>query len=195
MTEASEDGMDGRVVAALIVAAAFSGWGVWYAGRALRLWRRFGSEGLVMRAETKQPATAHIDVALTVAGDRDSAPPCRPLPSQWAERDTCDQPWLDTEQLPEGSASVVVKAWARGRTCAMCRGPITESWFAGRHIALLEPTGMTREWVDVGADRLALALATSLPLCWNCHVAATFRRLHPELVTDRDDSTIHVKQD
>jgi len=54
---------------------------------------------------------------------------------------------------------------------------------------------MTREWVDVGADRLALALATSLPLCWNCHVAATFRRTHPELVTDRDDRTVQVKQD
>ena len=39
---------------------------------------------------------------------------------------------------------------------------------------------------------MPLALATSLPLCWNCHVAATFRRMHPELVTDRDDSTIHV---
>ena len=32
-----------------------------------------------------------------------------------------------------------------------------------------------------------LALATSLPMCWNCHVAESFRRLHPELVTDRDD--------
>ena len=94
--------------------------------------------------------------------------------------------------MPEEPASAVVKEWARGRACAMCRGPVTESWFAGHHIALLEPTGMTREWVDVGADRLALALATSLPLCWNCHVAATFRRTHPELVTDRDDSTVHV---
>jgi hypothetical protein len=182
-------------MAALIVAAAFSGWGVWYAGRAFRRWRRFGHERPVMTLETRQPATTHIDVALTIASETGLAPASRQSCSSSAEDAAGDQPYLEPAHLPEGSASVVVKEWARGRTCAMCRGPVTESWFAGHHIALLEPTGMTREWVDVGADRLALALATSLPLCWNCHVAATFRRMHPELVTDRDDSTIHVKQD
>jgi hypothetical protein len=191
-----EDGMDERVIAALIVVAAFSGWGVWYAGRAFRPWRRFGSERLTTRPGTKQPAAARIDVALAVASDRGLAPAFHQSGSEHAEeRSAPDQPSPETEQLPEASPSVVVKEWARGRTCAMCRGPVTESWFAGHHIALLEPTGMTREWVDVGADRLALALATSLPLCWNCHVAATFRRTRPELVTDRDDSTVHVKQD
>jgi len=188
--------MDGRVMAALIVAAAFSGWGVWYAGRAFRRWRRFGSECPVLTLETRQPATVHIDVALSsVATDSGSAPASHQSRSPSVEAVACDQSGLETAHLPEGSASAVVKEWARARTCAMCRGPVTESWFAGHHIALLEPTGMTREWVDVGADRLALALATSLPLCWNCHVAATFRRMHPELVTDRDDTTIHVKQD
>lgn len=188
--------MDERVMAALIVAAAFSGWGVWYAGRAFRVWRRFGSERLVTRPEPKQPAAAHIDVALAVASGSGSAPASRQSGSHRAEeRGACDEASLETAHLPEAPASAVVKQWARSRTCALCRGPVTESWFAGHHIALLEPTGMTREWVDVGADRLALALATSLPLCWNCHVAATFRRTHPELITDRDDSTIHVKQD
>jgi len=187
--------MDGQVMAALIVAGAFAGWGVWYAVRAFLLWRRLGGERLVTCPETNQPASVHIDVALAVTSESGSAPAPLESCSKLAERGACNQPCLEAAYLPEASASTVVKEWARDRTCAMCRGPVTESWFAGHHIALLEPTGMTREWVDVGADRLALALATSLPLCWNCHVAATFRRLHPELVTDRDDSTIHVKQD
>jgi hypothetical protein len=27
--------------------------------------------------------------------------------------------------------------------------------------------------------------STHRPVCWNCHVTETFRRLHPELVVDR----------
>lgn len=95
-------------------------------------------------------------------------------------------------QAPASSAAAAVKAWAKGRQCVVCGGALAEPRFTGHHIALLEPGGMTREWVDVAADRLPLALATSLPVCWNCHVAATFRRLHPELVTDRDEATVHV---
>jgi len=187
--------MDGQVMAALIVAGASAGCGVWYAARAFLLRRRVGGERLVTCPETNQPASVQIDVALAVTSESGSAPaPLEPC-SKSAERGACNEPCPEAAYLPEASASSVVKEWARGRTCAMCRGPVIESWFAGHHIALLEPTGMTREWVDVGADRLALALATSLPLCWNCHVAATFRRMHPDLVTDRDDSTIHVKQD
>ena len=63
---------------------------------------------------------------------------------------------------------------------------MVEHGFLRHHIALYEPGGKSREWVDVATDRLPLALATTLPMCWNCHVAATFRELHPELVTDRD---------
>jgi hypothetical protein len=92
------------------------------------------------------------------------------------------------------SASATVKAWAEERRCVFCHGPLVESRVAGHHIALLEPGGITREWVDIASDRLPLALATCLPVCWNCHVAATFRRLHPELVTDRDERVMHVER-
>ena len=186
--------MDGRVAAALIVAAAVAGWGMRYAWRTFCRGRFFGTVRRSSLPRTAHPATALIDAALADTGASISSP----VSSQEMESDDhldLDLPCLEAGHLPEASASAVVREWARGRRCAMCHGPVTESWFAGHHIALLEPTGMTREWVDVGADRLALALATSLPLCWNCHVAATFRRMHPELVTDRDDRTIQVKQD
>jgi len=187
--------MDERFLGALIVAAALSGWSLWYAARALRGWRRYRSESLLTQTQAKPPATARIDAALTLGCGSSSAPKPRQSSSPRSEERAAYETILESAHMPEEPASAVVKEWARGRGCAMCRGAVTESWFAGHHIALLEPTGMTREWVDVGADRLALALATSLPLCWNCHVAATFRRTHPELVTDRDDSTVHVRQD
>ena len=36
-------------------------------------------------------------------------------------------------------------------------------------------------------------LDSYLPVCWDCHIAESFRREHPELVTDRDSKTLtHV---
>jgi hypothetical protein len=97
----------------------------------------------------------------------------------------------DSSHKPESEASRTVRAWASGRVCASCGAPLTET--AGHHIALLEPSGMTREWVDIADHRLPAALASSVPICWNCHIAATFRREHPELVTDREDAAVRVK--
>ncbi len=72
---------------------------------------------------------------------------------------------------------------------------------------------MARRLTDEGADALVLfnrfcqpdidlealevtprlALSQShelrLPLCWDCHVAESFRREHPDLATDRDSRT------
>ena len=32
-------------------------------------------------------------------------------------------------------------------------------------------------------------MGTHLPVCWNCHIAESFRREHPELVVDRPASS------
>jgi hypothetical protein len=131
---------------------------VWYGGRAL-LRGRLQTTGTAHRTMARQATPMEIDEVLTGMSARGSA---------------------------DASQATIVKAWAGGRVCVSCGGALVESRFAGHHIALLDPGGTTREWVDVAADRLPLALATSLPVCWNCHIAATFRRMHPELVTDRD---------
>jgi hypothetical protein len=101
---------------------------------------------------------------------------------------------LDGMFLPGRTASALVRSWSKGRRCVSCGGPLSESRFSAHHVALLDPSGMTREWVDVTPDRLALALATSLPVCWNCHVAATFRRTHPDLVTDRNRRRLQLEE-
>lgn len=150
--------MDARVATALVIVGANVGWGALYFRRIFRAKHRAGSDA-IDQSDTVS-ASVHIDEALAAPG---------------------------SAQAHDGSAAEMVKGWAKGRPCVLCGRDVTESRFAGHHIALLEPGGMTREWVDVAADRLALALATSLPVCWNCHVAETFRRMHPELVTDREE--------
>ena len=184
--------MESGTVAAGVIVGLLGAWGVWFAVRALAIRRRLQGDRVVTCPETGEPAMVHIDLALAVTSDAGSAPAPLDNCSRWSERGHCDQPCVHAAHLPASSASALVKAWAKGRTCVSCGGELVEHSFVGHHIALLDPAGMTREWVDVAAERLPLALATSLPLCWNCHQAASFRRLHPELVVDRDNFTVHT---
>lgn len=90
---------------------------------------------------------------------------------------------------PVRAASAIVADWAAGRRCSVCGRPLSEPALASHRVALLDPSGATNDWSDITVDRLPLALATSLPVCWHCHTAELFRRLHPELVTGRDEGT------
>lgn len=184
--------MESETLAAAVIVGALGAWGVWFLVRALAIRRQLKGDRIVVCPETGQPATVRIDLALAVAGDDGSAPAPLEACSRWAERGHCDQPCVAAAHLPASAASALVKAWAKGRPCTSCQGEVVEHAFAGHHISLLEPTGLSREWVDVAADRLPLALATSLPLCWNCHQAATFRRMYPDLVVDRDELIVHT---
>ena len=90
---------------------------------------------------------------------------------------------------PVRAASAIVADWAAGRRCSICNRLLSEPALASHRIALLDPSGATSDWSDITVGRLPLALATSLPVCWHCHTAELFRRLHPELVIDRDEGT------
>lgn len=54
-----------------------------------------------------------------------------------------------------------------------------------RHPALLAPDRTAKQWNEISAERLPEAFETHLPICWNCYIAETFRREHPELVLNR----------
>ena len=182
--------METRLVAALVIVGALGAWAVWYLGRVVGIWRRLRGDRIVTCPESGEPALVRIDLAIAVTSDAGSEPAALASCSRWPEHAGCDQTCAPDAQAAWRSPSAMVRAWAKGRTCVSCGSALVESRLAGHHIALLEPTGMTREWVDIAGDRLPLALATCLPLCWNCHVAATFRRLHPELVTDREEASV-----
>ena len=162
--------------------------------RALSVWNRRRVEGIVTGQDDMRPRLDHLDVGRAIAHDPSSdGGPTEAWPGRAHPGDGDPTPYPPA--ATDNSPSAQVRQWARGRQCVTCGGPLVESRLAGHHIALLEPSGMTREWVDVAADRLPLALATCLPMCWNCHVAATFRRMRPDLVTDRDDAIVHIKHD
>jgi hypothetical protein len=166
---------------------------LWYVARALRVWRYLRSERVVTCPETGRPAAVRIDArhaAMTELSRTDRELRLAAC-SRWPERGPCDEACLYEAQDPESRVIAIAAHWYAGKTCMYCRQPLREDPVAGHHVAFLRPDGSTREWSDVSAEALDEALRTGRPVCWNCHVAETFRRTYPELVTDRTNIAAH----
>ncbi len=106
--------------------------------------------------------------------------------SHWPEKQGCGQACL--AQIDAAPIDCLVRTqmerWYRDKTCALCRRPVGNIDWYDRRPALLAPTRQPLMWQELQAERLDEILATHAPLCFDCYVAETFRRAHPELVLD-----------
>jgi hypothetical protein len=114
--------------------------------------------------------------------------------SRWPDKESCGAPCLgQIERAPDDCMlRAIVARWYAGRRCALCHKPFEGIESFGHKTALLGPDGVSLEWGDVRGESLPAVFATHQPLCWNCHVAETFRRVRPELVTDREHVHSHA---
>jgi len=108
--------------------------------------------------------------------------------SRWPEKQDCSQDCLEQiETLGQGCLVLnIVGSWYHGKTCFYCHRPLdkVEEW-TGHTPALLAPDRKTVMWGEVPPEKLPEVFEKYQPVCWSCHIAETFRRVHPELVTDR----------
>lgn len=151
-------------------------------------YRKFRGTRLVTCPETQKTAAVEVDAwraALTgiLKGAELRLEDC----SRWPERENCGQECLrQIEVAPEDCLvrTILIK-WYHDQPCALCGMSFETIAAWGHHTALLSPTGQTLEWSEVRSEELPEVLSTHRPVCWNCHVAESFRRQHPELVIDR----------
>jgi hypothetical protein len=107
--------------------------------------------------------------------------------SRWPERRDCGQECLaQIAAAPDGClARVILTEWYKGKTCVFCAKPFGElDWFEHKP-ALMDPKQFSVDWEEIAPEKLDEVLATHKPVCASCHVAATFRRLYPDLFIDR----------
>ena len=157
-------------------------------GRSARLYFRFHGKRLVTCPETNQPAAVEVDTKLTFTEAVTRAHPLRLSEcSRWPGRQDCGQQCLNQiESTPEDClVRNIVSKWYAGRTCVYCRKPITEINWLDQRPALLDPERKTIQWDQIPAERLPEVFSTHAPVCWNCHIAQTFRREHQDLVVER----------
>jgi hypothetical protein len=165
-------------VLSLLVVATVAALAAWL-GR-----RYFALRGtrLVKCPDTKAPAAVNIHAAQAALGQRFSLSDC----SRWPEKQSCGRECLaQIERAPADCLvrSVVTK-WYAGKSCAVCHKPLGEIDWLEHKPGLMDGSGRARPWPDVQPEQLPQALASQQPICFDCYVAITFRREHPELVLD-----------
>jgi hypothetical protein len=156
--------------------------------RVLRSYIRFRGKRLVTCPETQRPAAVEVDAARAAIS---AATGLEHLElhrcSRWPERAGCGQECLQQIALaPEGClVRTIVTQWYAGKACALCGQIIREVDWLGHKPALLDPERKTVYWDAIPAERLPEVFASHAPVCWDCHIAETLLREHPEVVTVR----------
>lgn len=170
----------------ILLIASIAGWAAWLLSRAVRAWRQFRGARVVTCPETGRAAGVRIDVGHAVATAFMDDPDVRLADcSRWATRGPCQQPCLNDARRADSTTRAVATRWYVGKMCVYCGKPIARVQTLDHPAALLTQAGTTVEWPEIPPEQLPEALGTDWPVCWNCHVAESFRRQHPELVTDR----------
>lgn len=168
------------LVGSLVTCAA------WDFVRALRV-RRLRGTRILTCPETGCPAAVRINVPRALVTSLVEGQPEIRLTacSRWATRGPCDQPCVLAAESADSAVAAVAERGFVGRRCACCGRTITDVRFLRHHPALLMVDGTTVAWSDIPGERLPEMVRRGAVVCWNCHVAETFRRTHPELVTER----------
>jgi hypothetical protein len=175
-------------VAVLLVAGIY--FGIKYFVRASQ---RFGGERVIICPETGKQAMVELDVRRAAISSLLGQTDLR-LENcwRWPIKQDCGQECLLQLDIPDENCLVrsVLEKWYRNKSCAFCQRPFAEVDLTDHKPALLNQEGVTVEWKQVPVSGVMEAMATCLPVCWNCHVAQTFRREHGDLVVDRSVLTV-----
>lgn len=177
------------IIAVLLLAAGLF---VVRAVPGLRAFTRFRGQRLITCPETHTAEAVKVAAGEAGLGAFFNEPTLRLKEcSRWPERENCGQDCL--QQIEEDSQGClvwnIVSKWYEGKSCVFCHKPIGGLREWDHAPALLGPDFRTREWKEIRPEKLPETFATYQPVCWNCHVTESFRRLHPELVTDRPAET------
>ena len=149
---------------------------------------KFRGTRLVNCPETKEPAAVEVDAKYAVftasVGEQGlRLNDC----SRWPERQDCGQECLgQIASAPEDClVRNILTKWYEGRTCVFCAKPLGEIDWLGHKPTLMSHERVTLEWNEIPAEKVPAVLQTHMPVCWDCHIAETFRRRYPERFVDR----------
>ena len=156
--------------------------------RSLGAYRKFRGNRIISCPENHRPAAVRVAAAKAAIQAATGTPHLQLSEcSRWPEMAGCGQECLaQIQEAPKAClVSNIVNRWYQGRSCAYCHKPFDEIQWHDHPPAVVDQQGETIEWTAIPLDHLQQTLSTHWPVCWNCHIAETFRRRHPELVTNR----------
>jgi hypothetical protein len=181
--------MTGMILVIIAVLALAEGLFVFRAIPGVRAYFGYRGKRLITCPETHKPAAVDVAAGEAAIGAFLSEPTVRLKQcSRWPERQDCGQVCLQQIEVGPENCLVwnIVSRWYEGKKCVICHKAFGELRHLDHAPALIGPDHKTAEWSEFHPEQLPDVFSTHRPVCWNCHVAGTFRRLHPDLVVDRE---------
>jgi len=181
--------MTGTILLILIVLALAVGLFIFRAIPGLQAYFEYRGKRLITCPETHTSEAVDVAAGEAAVGAFLSEPTLHLKQcSRWPERQNCGQECLSQIEADPENCLVwnIVSQWYEGKKCAICQKPIAPLRHLDHAPGLLSPDHTTVEWKELRPEQLPEVFSTYRPVCWNCHVAELFRRVHPELVTDRE---------
>lgn len=161
---------------------------IFHARRALRAWLRYRGAQVVVCPENREVVAVAIDTRHAAWSSPQGRPELRLEDcSRWPEKAGCGQDCLSQIELAPEVCSVrtMIANWYKTEPCAFCGREFAEIHWHDNKPALLAPDGSLVKWMAFEPERIMDVIGTHRAVCWDCHQAESFRREHPELVTDR----------
>jgi len=160
---------------------------------------RYRGQRVITCPETRMPAAVEVDARRAALTAVTSEPELRLKScSRWPHREDCGQECLrEVELSPEDCLlRHILTSWYAGKKCTSCGTQFGEIRWLDHKPSLMSAEGETLEWNRVPPEKVPDALATHLPLCWDCQVTASFCRQHPEMIVDRSriSAGVHREQ-
>ncbi len=181
--------MTGTVLVAIVVVTVAVGLFIFRAIPGVRAYFGYRGKRLITCPETHKAAAVDVAAREAAIGAFLSEPTLRLIEcSRWPERQDGGQECLkEIEFRPENCLVWnIVSNWYDGKQCIFCHKKFGKLQHLDHAPALLGPDHETVEWGNLRPEQLPEVFSTHRPVCWNCHVTETFRRLHPELVVNRE---------
>ena len=174
----------GVLIVVVVVAAA-----LWFGIRQLvRSFSKYRGPRIVTCPETKRSAIVEVDSVHALWTSTVGLPDIRLQDcSRWPIKEQCGQECLmELDVAPEQCLiSGVLMRWYRDKKCVFCQKTFPELQWMDHRPALLSPEGTLLSWRKVDPAQFQNVLETHSPVCWDCYIAQTFRREHPDLVVFR----------
>ncbi len=153
----------------------------------VRRYLRYRGTRLVSCPETKSAAAVEVD-AFPAAYSESALKKLRLKEcSRWPERQNCGQECLrEIEAAPEDClVRNILTRWYEGKKCAVCGKSVGQIDWLEHKPGVIGSDRRTALWPEFRAENIPAIMTTHQPICWDCHVASTFRRQFPDLVVDR----------
>jgi hypothetical protein len=188
--------MTGTFLLGLVLLALAVGLFIFRVIPGVRAYFEYRGKRLIICPETRKAEAVDVAAAEAALGAFLSEPTLRLKQcSRWPERRDCGEECLHQIEADPQNCLVwnIVSRWYERKKCVLCGKPIGKLRHLDHPPGLLSPDHKTVEWRELRPEQLPDIFTTYRPVCWNCHVAATFRRLHPELVVDREPEPRRIR--